>query len=148
MGFPGGALVKDLPANARDLETQETWVWFLGWEDPLEKEMATHSSILSWKISWRETSGRLQSMGSQRVRHDWVHAHIHIHTHTHTLTDQCWFFFSCRKNKYFHSFLFLRFLSPAVRLAFSFQGHKWRHSFIYSLEKGRKCLKAWKAYNM
>ena len=51
---------------------QETWVWSLGWEDPLEKEMATHSSILAWKIPWMEKSGSLQSMGSQRVRHDWV----------------------------------------------------------------------------
>ena len=49
---------------------QETQVQFLGWEDPLEKEMATHSSILAWKISWMEEPGRLQSMGSQRVRHD------------------------------------------------------------------------------
>ena len=49
---------------------QETWVQSLGQEDPLEKEMATHSSILAWKIPWTEKSGRLQSMGSQRVRHD------------------------------------------------------------------------------
>ena len=45
----------------------ETWVQFLGWEDPLEKEMATHSSILAWKIPWTEKPGRLQSMGSQKV---------------------------------------------------------------------------------
>ena len=48
----------------------ETRVQFLGWEDPLEKEMATHSSILAWKTPWMEGSGRLQSMGSQRVGHD------------------------------------------------------------------------------
>ena len=48
----------------------ETWVRSLGREDPLEKEMATHSSILAWKIPWMEEPGRLQSMGSQRVRHD------------------------------------------------------------------------------
>ena len=48
----------------------ETWVQSLGWEDPLEKEMATHSSTLAWKIPWTEERGRLQSMGSQRVRHD------------------------------------------------------------------------------
>ena len=48
----------------------ETWVPSLGWEDPLEKEMATHSSILAWKIPWTEEPGRLQSMGSQRVRQD------------------------------------------------------------------------------
>ena len=53
-------LVKNLPA------VQETWVQSLGWEDPLEKEMATHSSILAWRIPWTEDPGRLQSMGSQR----------------------------------------------------------------------------------
>ena len=59
-------MVKNHPAM------QETGVWSLGWEDPLEKEMATHSSILAWKIPWTEEPGRLQSMGSQRVGHDWV----------------------------------------------------------------------------
>ena len=49
---------------------QETRVRSLGWEDPLEKEMATHSSTLAWRIPWREEPGRLQSMGSQRVGHD------------------------------------------------------------------------------
>ena len=48
----------------------ETWVWSLGGEDPLEKEMTTHSSILAWRIPWREEPGRLQSTGSQRVGHD------------------------------------------------------------------------------
>ena len=48
----------------------ETWVRSLGWEDPLEKEMATHSSTLAWKILWIEEPGRLQFMGSQRVGHD------------------------------------------------------------------------------
>ena len=57
--------VKSLPAM------QETWVQSLGREDLLEKEMATHSSILAWKILWTEESGGLQSTGSQRVRHDW-----------------------------------------------------------------------------
>ena len=51
---------------------QETGVRSLGWEDALEKEMATHSSILAWKISWTEEPGGMQSMGSQRVGHDWV----------------------------------------------------------------------------
>ena len=50
----------------------ETRVRSLGWEDPLEKEMATHSSILAWKIPWTEEPGRLQSMGLKRVRHDWA----------------------------------------------------------------------------
>ena len=48
----------------------ETLVQSLGWEDPLEKEMATHSSTLAWKIPWTEEPGRLESMGSQRVGHD------------------------------------------------------------------------------
>ena len=56
--------VKNLPAM------QETQVLSLGWEDPLEKGVATHSSILAWRIPWTEESGRLQSMGSQRVGHD------------------------------------------------------------------------------
>ena len=46
-------------------ETQETWVQFLGWEDPLEEEMTTHSSILAWRIPWTEEPGGLQSMGLQ-----------------------------------------------------------------------------------
>ena len=49
---------------------QETWVQSLGWEDPLEKEMATHSSILAWRIPWAEEPGGLQPTGSQRVGHD------------------------------------------------------------------------------
>ena len=49
---------------------RETWVQFLAREDPLEKEMTTHSSTLAWRIPWREEPGRLQSMGSQRVGHD------------------------------------------------------------------------------
>ena len=49
---------------------RETWVQSLGWEDPLEKEMATHSSTLAWKIPWTEERGRLQSTGSQRIRHN------------------------------------------------------------------------------
>ena len=52
----------------------------LGWEDPLEKEMATHSSILAWKIPWTEEPGRLESIGLQRVRHDLSLMHTHIHT--------------------------------------------------------------------
>ena len=56
-------VVKNLPAM------EETLVRFLGQEDPLEKKMATHASILAWRIPWTEESGRLQSMGSQRVEH-------------------------------------------------------------------------------
>ena len=63
-------MVKRLPAM------QDTQVQSLGWEDPLDKEMATHSSILAWKIPWSEKPDKLQSMGSQRVQHDsqkWLH---------------------------------------------------------------------------
>ena len=57
-------MVKHLPT------VRETWVRSLGWEDPLEKAMAPHSSTLTWKILWTEEPGGLQSMGSQRVGHD------------------------------------------------------------------------------
>ena len=59
-------MIKNLPAM------WETWVWSLGWEDSLEKGMATHSSVLAWRIPWTEEPGGLQSMGLQRVRHYWV----------------------------------------------------------------------------
>ena len=51
-------------------EMEETWVQSLVWEDPLEKGIATHSSMLAWKFPWTEGPGMLQSMGSQRVRHN------------------------------------------------------------------------------
>ena len=60
-GFPNGSVVKNLPV------VQEMRVQSLGWEDPLEEEMATHSGILAWKIQWTEEPGRLQSMGLQKV---------------------------------------------------------------------------------
>ena len=60
-------MVKNSPTNAGDIEI---WVRALAQEDPLEEGMATHSSILAWRNPWTEKSGGLQSMGSQRVRHD------------------------------------------------------------------------------
>ena len=65
-------MVKNLPAM------QKTKVWYLGQEDRLEESMTTHFSILAWRISWTEEPGWLQSVGSQRVRHDWwlsMHSH-------------------------------------------------------------------------
>ena len=57
--------------TVRNLPTMvETQVQSLGWEDPLEKEMTTHSSILAWEIPWRQKPGGLQSMGSERIGHD------------------------------------------------------------------------------
>ena len=67
-------MVKILPAM------QDTWVQSLGWEDTLENEMATHSSILAWRIPWIEEPCRLPSTGSQRVRHDWITNTFSFHT--------------------------------------------------------------------
>ena len=64
MGFPGSTVIKNLPAM------QETQVQSVGQEDPLDEEMATHSSLLAWRILWTEEPGRLWSLGSQRVEHD------------------------------------------------------------------------------
>ena len=61
-------MLKNPPAMQ---DTQKTWVQFLGHEDALEEGVATHSSILAWRSPWVEEPGRLRSMGSQRVRHDW-----------------------------------------------------------------------------
>ena len=74
-----GQMVKNLPLE------QETMVWSLGREDPLEEEMATHSRILAWRISWTEESGGLQSMESQRFVHDCV-----TNTHTQQNGRQPW----------------------------------------------------------
>ena len=65
-GCPGASVVKNLPA------VQETQVQSLGWKDPLGKRMTAHLSILAWRTPWMEELGGLQSMGSQRVRHNWV----------------------------------------------------------------------------
>ena len=67
MGFPGGSVAKTLTAKQ---ETWETWVPSLGQKDPLEVEMATHSSVLAWRIPWTENPGGLQPMELQRVGHD------------------------------------------------------------------------------
>ena len=65
-GFPGGSYDKESTCNAGDSGS------ILGWEDPLEKGTATHSSIPAWRIPWTEEPGRLQCIGSQRGRHEWV----------------------------------------------------------------------------
>ena len=73
LGFPDSSVGKESACNAGDLGLIpgfDPWVQSLGREDPLEKGMATHSSILAWRILWMEEPGRLQSTGSQRVRHD------------------------------------------------------------------------------
>ena len=70
IGFSGGSLVKNLPASIGDAETQ---IRSLGQDDPLEKEMATQSSRLAWKIPWTEEPGKLQSMGVARVAKTHTH---------------------------------------------------------------------------
>ena len=69
------------------LAVQETWVWAMGQEDPLEMGMATHSSILAWRIPWVEEPGKIQSMGSQRVQYDWA-------TNPFTFTKNYWTIYS------------------------------------------------------
>ena len=69
-------MVENLPAM------QETSVRFLGWEDPLEKEMATHSTILTWRIPWTEEPGMLQFMGLQIDRHDWEMFTFHTYIYS------------------------------------------------------------------
>jgi len=78
MGFPVAQMVKNL------LAMQETWVWSLGQEDPLEKGIATHSSILAWRVLWTQERGRLQSMGWQQVGHDWTTNTFFLFFHTTT----------------------------------------------------------------
>ena len=75
-------LVKTLPAM------RKTWVRSLGWEDPLDKGTTTHSSILAWRIPWTEEPGRLQSLGLQRVRHDWA-TFTFIQLSQHTYQRDC-----------------------------------------------------------
>ena len=80
-----GLMVKNLPA------IQETWVWPLGQEDALERKMATHSSILAWRIPWTGEPGRLPSVGLQRVRYDGATHTFTFHGHTpYTGGSQIW----------------------------------------------------------
>ena len=101
----------------------KTWVRSLCWEDPLEKEMAIHSSSIAWKIPWTEEPGRLQSMGLQRVRHDWV--------------TSLSFPFSYLSKRWFASFCFQKIQNKNVTLSVwfshsvvsdSFQHHKLQHA--------------------
>ena len=91
LGLPGGSVVKNLP--------MQMWVQSLGWEGPLEKEMATHSNILAWETPWTEGPGGLQSMGLQRVGHDWATKNI----------DVLWnYFFPCSLSLFLLKFTLLQ----------------------------------------
>ena len=87
------------PQPSRNIQVFRERVRALRWEDPLEKEMAIHSSAIAWKIPWTEETDRLQSMGSQRVGHDWVTSLSHkedmtkIHTVKNNHNQSCQFFF-------------------------------------------------------
>ena len=98
------SLVAQMVKNPQAM--QETWVWSLSQEDPLEKEMTAHSSILVWRIPRTEEPGGLQSMGSQRVRHDWA---TNIHTRVRLGYAPSFHFICCsgKLSEYF-SFMFLR----------------------------------------
>ena len=137
MGLPGGSIVKNLPAMQ---ELQETWVPSLGWEDPLEEGMATHSSILAWRILWREEPGRLQSIGSQSdmtqaTQHAGMQAqiplcintHTNIHTHTHTITTHCIIYLVLLQYVYLHALV----LKLDVLLDLSFCPHFSHDSIIF-----------------
>ena len=113
---------------------QETWVWSLGREDPLEKGMAIHSSILAWKIPWTVEPGGLQSMELQRIRHDWenntyTHAHVHfclsvwatlrIHDNLHKMID---LFIWCSNNTTWSAASM-----SAVSFPLTLHEHLWQH---------------------
>ena len=88
---PGGASGKELVCQQ---ETQELPVWPLGWEDPLEEERATHSRIRAWRIPWTEEPGRLQSIGLQKVGHDWsklacIQACIYVYVYIYISKSLC-----------------------------------------------------------
>ena len=94
MGVPDDSVIKNLPAMQ---ETLETWVGSPGQEDPLEEGMATHSSILAWKIPWTEEPDRLYSPWGHKGLGTLELAYTHTHTHTHTFiraTEIVFFFFN------------------------------------------------------
>ena len=141
-GFPGGSVVKNLSA------IQEIWVQFLGREDPLEEGMATHSSILAWRIPWTEEPGRLQSMGLQRVGWDWVTKHtlmLHIclpwrlMTKDRSSTVSLWVWAqSCREGARFGSLP--TWSVPRKSLTFSLLGALWSAwTFTSGKRKKKPC---------
>ena len=90
-GLPRCLSGKKIPLSRQEM--QEMWVQSLGREDTLERKMATHCSILAWRISWIEEPGRLLSLGLQRVRHDWSNLacciSMYMSHYTHNICSQC-----------------------------------------------------------
>ena len=101
-------MVKRLPGM------RETWARPLGWTDPLEKEMATHSSTLAWKIPWTEEPGRLQSMGSQRVGHDWATLFTYFDD---SYSDRCEMISHCGFNLHFYNSIMISGASNVALVA-------------------------------
>ena len=102
---------------------QETWVRSLGQENPPKKGMATHSSSFAWRIPWAEETGRLWSMGLQRVGHNRTKKkfHTHTHTHTHTYIHRVLFTYPvnlCLLFEVFNSFIFQAIINIYVHIAF------------------------------
>ena len=126
-----GQRVKRLPAM------RETKVRSLGWEDPLEKEMATHSSILAWRISWIEEPGGLQSMGLQRVGHDWVTSlHFCMKYLMHGISN-----FLEEISSLSHSIVFLYFFVLNTKEAFCISAcHSWNSAFKWIYLSFSLCL--------
>ena len=109
--IPGGSdWDENLPAML------ETWVQSPGWEDSLEKEMVTHSSILAWKILWTEDPGGLQSIGSQRVGHDWATKHAGRNKKFQVLFLSQTFVAFVARNVFFHQWILLQIKEPCIRL--------------------------------
>ena len=108
--FPGGSVVKNVPANTEDLK-----VWSLDLEDPLEGEMATHSSILAWEIPWTREPGGPLSIGSQRDGPNWATEHTHISYSRLPVASLC----SCFSHPlYVVGFIFYSEIEPSLDLSF------------------------------
>ena len=130
LNWAGGAVVKNLPANAgdaRDLSSNA------GSGRSPEQEVETQSSILAWKISWTEEPGGLQSMGLQRVGHDWTHTHTHHTTH-HTNSYSC--LPERRKNTDRYRFRILHFLAVGHGQALE----RSDHLLSSSIKCGQCCI--------
>ena len=115
----------------------ETWVQSLVWEDSLAKGMATHSSILAWRIPWTEELGRLQSMRSQRLRYSWVTKHTHTHTHTHTPVK------THRNKSEFYICQFLKTNKPTQWFSFPHSKPWWKWTAV-STQKVRESIKIYR----
>ena len=112
MGFPGGSEGKASACNARDR------VQSLGWKDTREKGMATHSSILAWRMPWTEEPGGLQSMGLQSVGHDWATSRSFIFL--------CYVYFATKK------YIYIMALVVHLKLFISRVENNWYHSVYWA----------------